>query len=383
MKTLAHGITKHNKLILIIMVVLAVVGAFLITKVNINSDMTKYLANDSQMKIGTDIMNEELESAETDQTIKVMFNGLSDAERLQMAEDLSYLPYVDSVDYEADSEDYNNDTYSLFVIHTEYDYDSAEERSIEKTLKKDFTDYDMVYENEDSSKVNLPMNMIAVALVIAFIILIIMSNSWIEPLLLVVTIGVAILINMGSNVILGSVSNITFSIAAILQIVLSMDYSIILMNRYRQEFARIGEKKSAMESALHMAFPSVASSGFTTVVGLLMLVFMRFKIGMDLGIVLAKGVLISMICTFTVLPGIILLMHNVIQKTDKRSIDIPLFRMSGGMYKARKIFIPLLCIVFVLVCVGQTQSKISYSFDMDDVITDIFPEDNSIVMLVS
>ena len=112
--------------------------------------------------------------------------------------------------------------------------------------------------------------------------------------------------------------DIAFGIAAVLQLALSMDYSIILMNRYRQELKKTDDRKEAMANALRAAFGSITGSAVTTIVGLLVLVFMSFKIGADIGIVLAKGVAFSMLCVFTVLPALILLSHKLIEKTEKK-----------------------------------------------------------------
>ncbi len=381
MSKIASFITKHSNAFLICMLAICVLCAFLIPQVNINTDMTKYLPDDSNMKIGMDIMEEELNVSDTTD-IRIMFTGLADTEKEDVLDTLTSISYVDSVDYEADSEDYNSGDYTLYVVNTEYEVGSDEEASIEETLDSEFADYDMVYSNGDDTGSMLPGWLIALALVLLMIILFAMSNSWTEPFLMIATIGIAIVINMGSNIILGTVSDTTYSISAILQLILSMDYSIILMNRYRQELVfNDGDKKAAMQNALKNAFSSVTSSGMTTVVGLLMLIFMSFKIGKDLGLVLAKGVLISMICVFTILPGLILIFHSLIQKTQKKAIDLPFAKLSGGVFKIRKAFIPLFLILFVVAYILQNQAGIAYTLDSEDEIAEIFPESNSIVML--
>ncbi|MCD8300789.1 MAG: MMPL family transporter, partial [Clostridiales bacterium] len=374
-------ITRRSKIILLVMVVLCAASAFLIPGVEMNTDMTKYLPNDSSMRKGIDIMADELDTSGTEQTIRVMFTDLADDEKEPMQETLASIEYVDSVDYEADSEDYNKDGYTLYVINTEYGYSSTEESSIEHTLKTDFSGYEMTYKNDDTSQTELPVWVIALALSILLAILIVMSSSWIEPLLFVITIGIAVVLNMGTNIVMGSIASITFSIGAILQLVLSMDYSIILMNRYRQEYQVHHEKKAAMEAALSGAFSSVAGSALTTIVGLIMLVFMSFKIGFDLGIVMAKGVFISMICVFTVLPGLVMIFSDLIFRTAKKTPDIPMYRMAGGIYKARWAFLPIFIALFIAAYFLQTKAGIAYTLNSDDVIADIFPQENSIVML--
>ncbi len=383
MKKAAGFITKYSKLILLLMLAVCIFCAYLITKVEINTDMTKYLSDDSSMKIGVDIMKEELDAASSYQSIRVMFTGLEESEKEAVLARLEAIDYVDSVDYEFGSDDYNKDEYTLYVVNTEYAYSSSEMSSIEKALLSDFGEYELTYHNDDDSDVELPAWVIAVALLLMLAVLFAMCNSWFEPLLFIVTIGVAVAINMGTNVILGSVSNITFTIGAILQLILSMDYSIILMNRYRQELSQCKDKKTAMQLSLTRAFSSVASSGMTTIVGLLMLVFMSFKIGFDLGIVLAKGVAISMLCVFTVLPGLILIFTPIILKSSKKAFDIPLFKMGGGIFKLRKAFVPAFLLLFLAAYILQGNTQIAYSYDSGDPIEDVFVTENSIVMLYS
>lgn len=153
-------------------------------------------------------------------------------------------------------------------------------------------------------------------------------------------------------------------ISALLQLVLSMDYSIILMNRYRKELEKNSDRTEAMSTALHHACSSIASSSVTTIVGLLALVFMSFKIGMDLGIVLAKGVLISMLCVFTVLPSLILMCTKLIQKTSKKVPHIPMGGLGRFSYKFR---IPI-AIAFVILFVGSyfLQSGTQMAFTLNE-----------------
>ena len=123
---------------------------------------------------------------------------------------------------------------------------------------------------------------------------------------------------MGTNIIFSSISDMTFSIAAVLQLVLSIDYSIILVNRYKQERINTDSPIEAMKKALYNAFKSITSSSLTTFVGLLALIFMSFTIGKDMGLVLAKGVLFSLICVFTLLPTLIIWSDKLLKITDKK-----------------------------------------------------------------
>lgn len=383
MKKFFNFIVEKHRLVLVFMLVLCLASAILIPQVHINTDMTKYLSDDSSMKIGMDIMGKEFPDMENLQTIRVMFADLSDAQKAEMLTKLEAIPYVGSVAYDANSEDYNKDNYTLYVISTEYDYNSKEESAIKTALQDDFSQYDMAYKNNDVGSADIPPLVIAAALIILLIVLFVMCSSWIEPILFMAAIGVAVIINMGTNIVLGEISNITFSICAILQLVLSMDYSIILMNRYRQELEKTDNKLDAMKSALTNAFSSIASSGMTTVVGLLMLIFMSFTIGMDLGLVLAKGVAISMISVFTVLPGLILISDNLIRKTAKKHLNISMKKVAGFSFRFRYLLAGVFVVLFVGSYFLQGFTQTTYTRNAEDAIADVFPIDNTIVMLYS
>ena len=304
MKKIADFIVEKRVFLIISVIIITIISGLLIPKVNVNTDMTKYLPDESSMKIGMDIMDESFPEAEIDNTIRVMFTGLDYAGILQTEKNLAEIPYVTDVDYEEDDEDYNKDQYTKYVLHMEYDYGSPEEDKIFETLDRDFSYNRMTYMDDSGNSPGLPLWVMIFAVSLLMVILLIMSGSWFEPLLFLFTIASAVVINLGSNLILGTISENTFSVTAILQLVLSMDYSIILINRYRQELENTEDKKAAMKAAVSGAFSSISSSSLTTVVGLLALVFMSFKIGFDMGVVLAKGVFLSVVCVFLMLPGL-------------------------------------------------------------------------------
>ena len=381
MKRFASVLVRRRRIILALTLLCCCISLVLIPQVEINTDMTKYLPDDSSMQQGMDIMEVEFPDTELAKTIRVMFQGLEEEQIPEILATLESIEYVDSVAYEADSTDYNREDYTLFVVSTEYDYGSPQERAIEAALEEDFSAFDMVYKNDSTNTMDLPAWVIGLALTVLMIILFFMCSSWAEPFLFMLNIGIAIAINMGTNLILGSISTVTFSIAAILQLVLSMDYSVILMNRYRQEREHTADRPAAMEIALRNAFSSVVSSGMTTVVGLLMLVFMRFRIGMDLGIVLAKGVLITMICTFTSLPGLILLFDGLIMRTAKKALHIPTGGLAAFSYRRRRV----LAAVFVALFIGsyflKNATDTVFTLEANDPIVDIFPTENSLVLV--
>ncbi|MBE6756154.1 MAG: hypothetical protein E7555_06840 [Ruminococcaceae bacterium] len=379
MKKIASFIVNKRYIVLGIMLALCIVSVMLIPKVNINTDMTKYLPEDSSMGMGIDIMAEEFPNTETPKTIRVMFKGLSDVEKTNVKLELGEIENVDSVTYNPDTG--NKEDYTLYTVNTSCDYGTQEMMSLKDEITATFDDYEMVCKDDNTTGADLPLWVICVAFGLLMLVLIVMCSSWFEPVLFLATIGVAIGLNMGTNVIFEHVSQMTFSIAAILQVVLSMDYSIILMNRYRQEKAKTENKYDAMKEALVNSFSSVTSSGMTTVIGLLMLIFMSFTIGMDLGLVLAKGVIFSMLCVFTVLPVLILIFDKVLEKSRKKELHIPFGKVASFSYKGRKI----IAVVFVVLFVGtyflQNMTDITYTISTEDEIAEVFPTANPVVML--
>ncbi|MEE0980903.1 MAG: MMPL family transporter, partial [Acutalibacteraceae bacterium] len=341
MKRIANFIVDKRYLVLGVMLALCIACVCMIPGVNVNTDMTKYLPDDSSMKQGMNVLAEEFPDMTTPSTVRVMFKDLTDVEKTNIKLQLSEIENVDSVTYNPDI--HNKDGYTLFTVSTSYAYNTPEEVAIEETIGWEFRDKGVIYQNDDAMGVTLPFWVIVVAFALMMVVLFAMCASWFEPVLFLATIGIAIALNMGSNIMFEHVSQMTFSISSILQVVLSMDYSIILMNRYRQEKANTDNKFDAMKKALANAFSSVTSSGMTTVIGLLMLVFMSFTIGKDLGLVLSKGVLFSMLCVFTVLPVLILIFDKAVTKTTKKELHIPMGKVASFSFKARK----LVAVVFV------------------------------------
>lgn len=379
MKKIADFIVNKRYIVLGVMLTLCIVSALLIPKVNINTDMTKYLPDDSSMSMGIGILAEEFAGMETPKTVRVMFKDLSEVEKTNVKIDLEAIENVDSVTYNPDTG--NKDSYTLYTVNTSCDYGTQEMMTLKDEIVSSFKDYQVVCKDDNTTGADLPLWVIGVAFALLMVVLFAMCASWFEPVLFLATIGVAIGLNMGTNVIFPHVSQMTFSIASILQVVLSMDYSIILMNRYRQEKPLSENKYDAMKKALANSFSSVASSGMTTVIGLLMLVFMSFTIGMDLGLVLAKGVIFSMVSVFTVLPVFILIFDKVLEKTAKKELHIPFGKVASLSYKARKVVAVLFAVIFVGTYFLQNITQITYTISTEDEIAEIFPTANPIVVV--
>ena len=386
MKRLTSFIVNKRNIILAAMLILTTVCAFLMPKVSVNSDMTKYLPDDSSMKQGIFLMEKEFPTEEESYTVRVMFKRLDREKKTELKDALAAIENVDSVTYDMDSSDYNRGEYTLYILNTKYGYDT-EEAAVEKQVKEKFSDYEVTVKNDDTSAPEIPLSVYLAAFGIILVILLISCGSYFEPALFLITIGIAVVLNLGTNFFLGEISDVSFGIAAVLQLALSMDYSIILMNRYRQELKKTDDRKEAMANALRAAFGSITGSAVTTIVGLLVLVFMSFKIGADIGIVLAKGVAFSMLCVFTVLPALILLSHKLIEKTEKKKRKEKAHKkglslvLGGFSYRFRGIIAVLFVVLFISTGYLQYGTKTVYTLSEKDMIADIFPKENTLVLL--
>ena len=381
MRRITEFVINKRYLILVIFIILSIVCAIVSKDVVINYDIEKYLPSTSETRIGMDIMEKEFEGVPTS-SFNIMFKGLKEEEKNEVYNYLSGLDKIDSVEYD-ETENYNKDDYTLYGITLKEKSDSEIATNVYNDVIEKYKDYE-VYTSGDIADRNKPVLepwIIGFSIACALVILIIMCDSYLEPFLFLITILAAVVLNKGTNIIFDSVSNITQSISAILQLALSMDYSIMLMNRYTQEKNQEKDNVKAMKNALYNAFKSISSSSVTTIVGLIVLVFMSFTIGKDLGLVLAKGVLFSLISIFFVLPGLILMFDKWIVKTKKKSPKIKLDSIGKISYKFRYIAIPLFIAIFVCGFLTKENLGILYTNSQLDKISDVFEENNQIAII--
>ena len=378
MRKVTDFIVKARYVFLTLFVILAIFSLYLGTKVNINEDIMKYLPETSEIKIGKDIMDEEFIEQDSS-VLNVMFKGLSDTEKEDTLKKLESINGVSSVLYE-NTDEYNRDKYTLYVLNVD-DYDHS------KTAENVYNEVNEMKPEAMSGSIYsewkpvLQIWIVVVAIAMAMIILTILSESYIEPWLYLISIGVAVFINKGTNIIFPSVSNITDSIVAILQLALSMDYSIMLSNRYRQEREKEKDKTKAMKNALYNSFKAILSSSITTVVGLLALVFMSFTIGRDLGLVLAKGVVLSLVSIFFCLPGLLVLCDKLIMNSKKKTINFNLKGLGKYSYKTRWVQLVFIIASFIAAYILKGNIGILYTGTQQDEVGKHFPSTNQIAII--
>ena len=406
MKKMSKFIVKHYKLIFSLFLILTILSAVLALGVKQNFSLAKYMPRNSESMTAIDKMKEEFD--EPIPNLRAVIKDVSIPEVLEYKEKLKEIPEVKLVLWmdiltnpsqpieiiDKDLLDtYYIDNNALLQISVETDNAAKSLEKIKEILPED-TAYDgeIVSESAAQSAVTSEIATITALAVPAGILILIFSvRSWIEPVLLMLTIGVAIVINMGTNIFLGEISFVTQSVSGILQLAVSLDYAIFLLHEYhRQKNLQKGDKE-ALVDAIKISASSVISSALTTVFGFLALVFMKFGIGKDLGLVLAKGVFFSLVSVIMFLPALIIMTKKWIEKTEHRDF-LPNFKiLSKGVYRFRIIAFIILAIVPISF-VAQKRNNFTYgmgdyaagSLEEKDqkYIESIFGKNNQIVLLV-
>lgn len=366
MKKLYQKIMNHPKLILILVSVLLIVCIMCKPLISVNYDMNDYLPQDSPSTVALDRMTEEFDGGIPN--VRVMIEDVTIPEALAYKEqieavdgvtDVTWLDDVVSVEVPLDTldadtvETYYKDGNAVFSVTV----DESKNLTAIDALREVIGDDNAMTGNAVStavatqSTVSEISRISVIAVLFVLFVLILTTTSWAEPILILVGLGVAIFINAGSNLIFGEISFVTNAAGNILQLAVSLDYSVFLLHRFQEcrkshENTKAGAK-AAMVDALTMSTSSILSSGLTTVIGFLALCLMQFQIGPDLGRALAKGITISLIVVFVFMPVLILAFYPLIDKTKHRSF-LPSFTGVGKL--VQKAMIPCVCL-FVLIVV--------------------------------
>ena len=223
---------------------------------------------------------------------------------------------------------------------------------------------------------------VALAVVLACVAMMIFLDSWILPLVFLASIGAAILLNLGTNYFFGEISYITKALSAVLQLGVTMDYSIFLWHSYSEQKEKHNDRKDAMAAAIHETFSSVVGSSVTTVAGFIALCFMSFTLGADLGIVMAKGVVLGVIGCVTTLPALILVTEPLINKTHHRPLIPDLHKLSSVITKIWPVFLVTFVVIMVPAVYGYTKTEKYYDIslslpqDMDNVVANTKLQEN-------
>jgi predicted RND superfamily exporter protein len=329
--------------------------------VDVNYDLMEYLPNDAKSTIALKVMNEEF--TKSPPNARILISDVSVTEALEYKNQISAVDGVMEVTWLDDATDiykplevidekiltsWYKDQNALFtiLIHKDNSVQAVTEIKhiigYKGEISGDIVDT-VIAQSSTGSETG---RMLFFLLPIILLILLLTTSSWFEPVLFLIAIGVSIVINNGTNAFLGDVSFITKTTSSILQLAVSMDYSIFLLHRF-QEYREKGENvRESMISAMKKSFSSILASGVTTILGFGALIIMRFKIGADLGIVLSKGITFSLLSVMFLLPVLTVYTYKLIDKTHHRSF-LPSFDKFGKL--AVKLGLPVIIIVGILI----------------------------------
>lgn len=272
------------------------------------------------------------------------------------------------------------------------DYDIQSQQTVLK-IQDILQEYQISMSGVSVNSLNMEKNInreitiiLLVSCIIIFAVLLLTSHSWFEPVIFLVVIGISILINMGTNLIFGSISYITQAVQAILQLALAMDYSIILLHAYEEERNKQPSEKEAVIQALKQSMLSIFSSALTTIAGLAALMFMSFTIGFDIGMVLSKGIICSMLTVFFVMPGLILIFRKPLLKLKHKPLPLKGGWIVQVVNKGKYVISSVLIIIIVVAFVLQSKNDYFFAYQTNDPaseeIVKQFGESNQMVLLI-
>lgn len=393
MQKFGRGVVKFRVPILIVSVLLLIPSIFGFVSTRINYDILSYLPSDIETMKGQDIMLDEFGKGGFS---LVMLDGMDDKDVEKVKEKIEKVDHVCDVlwydtlaDVSLPKEVLPDDIYDFFntdnstMMAVFFDEATSADGSLEavKEIRSIAGEQcfvsgmsSVVEDIKDLTMQEAPMYVV-IAVILTSIILAITMDSFLIPLFFMLSVGMAIIYNMGTNFIQGEISFITEALAAVLQLAVTIDYSIFLWHSYKEEKEKHpGDNKEAMAVAIGKTITSVVSSSITTVAGFLALCFMSYELGMDMGIVMAKGVVIGVICCITVLPSMILVFDKALEKTMHKDLVPSLEKPSKFIIKHHAAFIVLFIVVLIPAVYGQINTNVYYN------LTDTLPKDlNSVI----
>lgn len=380
MLSFGKAVVKHRTLILILAALLLIPSVLGAAHTRINYDMLDYLPEDMDTVAGQNILLDQFGKGAFS---FVIVEGMTDREAAALEEKIEAVPHVDTVLWYDDLMDlsvpksllpekyynaFNSGEATMMAVFfdtsTSADDTMDAITAIRKVMGKQclvsgmsalVTDLKALSEREEPVYVGL-------AVLFACLAMVLLLDSWLAPFLFLLSIGMAIVYNLGSNYFLGEISYITKALAAVLQLGVTMDYSIFLWHSYSEQKQLRGDSKEAMSYAISDTITSVVGSSITTIAGFIALCFMSYTMGRDLGIVMAKGVLLGVLGSVTTLPALLLLFDKALEKTRHRSIVPGMQKLAGVVTKRFWIFLLIFAILMVPAVIGYSRTPVYYDF---------------------
>lgn len=394
MKNFGKAVVRLRILIVILALVLAVPAAIGMLKTRINYDILSYLPEDIDTMKGQQIMLDEYGKGGF---ALVVVEGMEDKDvaalkaKFEKVDTVSDVLWYDSIaDISIPKEVLPEDIYEVFnskdgkstMMAVFFDKATSADESLEAVVEMRKIAGEQCFINgmtaivEDIKDLTMKETTayVGIAVLLTSIILAVTMDSLLIPLFFMLSVGLAILYNLGTNIFLGQISFITQALTAVLQLAVTIDYSIFLWHSYKEQKEKYSDKYEAMAEAISLTISSVVSSSVTTVAGFLALCFMSYTLGLDMGIVMAKGVVIGVICCVTILPSMILVFDKLLEKTIHKDIIPSMDNVASFIIKHHAAFVVLFIALLIPGVYGQTHTDVYYN------LTDTLPTDlNSVI----
>ena len=362
MRKLATFIVGKRKLIMILFAVAAVLSIFTSGLVKVNSDIYSFLPESTETRQALAVMDGEFT---TYSTAKVMVRDIGYSDALALYQDIKNVDGIKSVSFDDSSLHYANNCAMYSVTFGGGDNDEVSLNALDD-IERILSGYTVYFDTQVGYDLSVQIvsemavvGIISVVIVIALLLL--TSRSYAEVPVLLATFAAAALLQFGTNFLFKQISHISNAVTLILQLALAIDYAVILCNRFAEE-KQHSEPRQAMIDALTKGIPEISSSSLTTIGGLIAMTFMQFGLGSDLGRVLIKSILLSMLSVFLLMPGLLLTFNKAIDKTRHRSL-IPHIDFAGRFaWKTRKIIPPIFAVVLVVCGYFALNCPLSYNY---------------------
>lgn len=403
MERMAVFVVEKRKYFLALFAAAVMISIVLAPMVRVNYDHTKYLPADMQTREAISTMEREFglrgsaQAMVKDVSIPGVLRLKSEMERISGVKNVVWLDDMADVTIPLDFldqdmvDDYYRDGNALFLITFYEDDHSLKTGSAIEQIGA-LNDGNIFVRGPAADAFNIQQTASSEILVITLsvipiflLILLIATNSWIEPVLFIATIGASVLINMGTNIVVGEISFITQTSASLLQFAVTMDYSIFLLHRFGEERAKGFELKQAITNALKKSFSTITASSLTTIAGFAALMFMRYSIGFDMGLVLVKGVVLSLLSVLLLLPALIVIFEQAVERTRHRPFMPNLKNFSKVVSKLRYVIPAIILLLLLPAFLAQGSNQFLYGggeISGQTVIEDVFESYNPLVLMV-
>lgn len=360
MTRLATFIVDKRNLFFLLTIIMLIFSAFSRNWVEVESELSAYLPNDSGTRQALDVMEEQFT---TFGSAQVMVANISQEQAEELRDQIAGIKGVQGVEYDNTEEHYNNDS-ALYAIT--FDYDESDDACLDKLeeVKSMLSPYDVYVSTElgnaqqEAIDSEVSVIMVYVAIIIVLVLLF-TSQTYAEVPVLILTFVVAMIMNLGTNFLLGKISFVSNSVTSILQLALSLDYAVIFCNRYKEEHQSLPIREAVIV-ALSKAIPEIGASSLTTIGGLIAMMFMQFKIGSDMAICLIKSILFALLSVFIVMPGLLMLFGPLMERTEHRNF-VPKIPFVGRFAYKTRFIIPVIFVV-VIVAAFPLSQKCPYAY---------------------